>query len=294
MSRLKKIARHALNESPAYRICRQKDLARLLRLEERELKTLIDEPTYSVKDITTAKGKTRHTETPVKRLRSAHERLTRLLMQIEPPEYLYCPVKARSQIDNAARHRGARMVWTLDLKDYFPSTPSRRVYWFFNTVMKCTTDVSAVIAKLATREGHLPTGSPLSPILAYYSFYDMWNALAQVARENGCTITVYMDDITVSGSSVSGELTWRIKQGIHSAGLRYHKERTFVDEPALITGVIVDGEKLLLPYQQHLKAHDTRQLLSKAESDIDINRLNNRLRGLSGHRNQIRLAAVRT
>lgn len=254
---------------------------------------MVSQPTYSIKDIITPKGKTRHTETPVKRLRPVHEKLTGMLMQIEPPEFLYCPVKGRSQIDNAAKHRGARTTYTLDIKEYFPSTPSRRVYWFFNSVLKCAPDVSAVISKLATREGHLPTGSPLSPILAFYSFYDMWNSIARIAIEGGCVMTVYMDDVAISGAVVPGELIWKIKQSIYKAGLRSHKERKFQDQPALVTGVIVNGDKLLLPHQQHLKAHSTRELLRQTEDEADIVHLQNRLRGLAGHRNQIRLAAGR-
>ena len=57
-------------------------------------------------------------------------------------------------------HAGiSKEVRKLDVREYFPSTPSHRVYWFFHTVMRCSTDVAAVLAKLLTVEGHLATGS---------------------------------------------------------------------------------------------------------------------------------------
>jgi hypothetical protein len=60
---------------------------------------------------------------------------------------------------------------------------------------------------------------------------------------------------------------WRIKQMIHGYGLRYHKEKTFVDRPAEITGVIVRGDKLAVPHRQHLKRRSAQQELLIGEGD---------------------------
>ena len=232
----------------------------------------------------------RRTETPIKALRRVHERLTRLLMSIEPPAFLFCPVKGRSQIDNALYHRNATVVRTLDIKNYFPCTPTTKVRWFFYSVMRCAPDVSAILAKICTKNGRLPTGSPLSPILAFYAFFEMWNEIARLARNTSCLLSVYMDDITVSGRDVPGSLIWQIKQTIHNAGLRYHKEHSYRSEPAIVTGVVVFQGKLLLPYRQHLKAHETRVLWKEAISSEEALGYERRLSGLISHRRQIESA----
>lgn len=291
---MKKIKRHPLEASPLYNVRRRKDLARILNTNEKELQALTKSPLYSVKDIITDKGKKRHTETPVKQLRAIHERVERILMRIEPPSFLYCPVKGRSQISNAARHRGSRVFHTLDIKEYFPSTPQRRVFWFFNQIMGCARDVSAILATLTTREGHLPTGSPLSPILAFYAFYDMWTEVAAIGERNGLILTVYMDDVTVSGNAVPGDILWQIKNTIFRTGLRYHKERVYRDRPAIVTGIIVDGQNLLLPHRQHLKAHAARKRMCMTENLLEMEALESSLKGLMGHRRQVRLISSNT
>lgn len=275
---------------PLFRIKRRKDLCRILNISLQDLRSLTDQSMYAVKDVLTKKGKVRHTETPVKSLRAVHERLTRLLMSIQPPDYLFCPVKGRSQIDNALRHRNAGVICTLDIKNYFPSTPASKVAWFFLTRMECAPDVSAILAKIICRNGRLPTGSPLSSIAAFYAFSEMWDHISAIALKYGCVLTVYMDDLTISGPKVSGEALWEIKQAIHRAGLQYHKEHVYRAQPAIVTGVVIRDGKLLLPNRQHRKCHDTRQLVSSDTDNLEEH--HRRLAGLMAYRQQIQKAAM--
>jgi hypothetical protein len=83
--------------------------------------------------------------------------------------------------------------------------------------------------------------------LAYYAHMDVWEKVAEVAHANGCIVTIYIDDVTLSGARVPEALVWQIKQIIHRGGLRYHKEKRSVDRPAEVTGVILRQGALLLP-----------------------------------------------
>ncbi|MCP1748055.1 hypothetical protein ACVMGC_004711 [Bradyrhizobium barranii subsp. barranii] len=51
---------------------------------------------------------------------------------------------------------------------------------------------------------------------------------------------------------------------IHASGLRYHKEKTYFDRAAEITGVIVDRDRLLAPQRQHRKLHLAKANLARA------------------------------
>jgi hypothetical protein len=153
--------------------------------------------------------------------------------------------------------------------------------------MKCQPDVSSILASLLTVDDHLATGSPVSPILSFYAFYDMWHDLAQVASAAGFRITVYIDDVTVSGIAVPERFMWEIRRRIYKAGLRYHKERRFVNGRAEVTGVILHGGKTLLPNRQHKKAHELRQHLRPTlEPEIKL-RIKRRLAGLLSQRRQV-------
>jgi hypothetical protein len=211
--------------------------------------------------------------------------------RIAPPDYLFCPVKGRDYIQNAAKHRGNRVVRCLDIRKFFPSTSSRRVFWFFHTMMQCERDIAATLTRLACYKEHLPTGSPLSPILAYFAHIDVWTTIATICKANGYTLTVYIDDVTISGASVSAKVLWEIKKAIHRAGHRYHKEKLFVDGPAEITGVMVIGNTLVPPNRQHRKIRQSTKAL-KAPLSVEATReLENRLIGLRSQLRQIRKEA---
>ena len=232
-------------------------------------------------------GKKRGVQAPRDDLKAVQKRIADLLARIRPEEYLYCPAKRRSYVSNAARHKDSRVVRCLDITKFFPNTPSRRVYWFFARVMQCAGDIAGILAKLATYNSCLPTGSPLSPIMAHYAYIDVWRAIADLTKESWLLLTVYVDDITVSGAHVPDHLIWRAKQIIHASGLRYHKEKKYVDNPAEVTGVILRDGKMSLPNRQHLKMHKAKVDSRHTADEIEKSKLATRIRGLRAQQGQI-------
>jgi retron-type reverse transcriptase len=209
------------------------------------------------------------------------------LARIQPPDFLFCPVKRRSYVSNAAQHVGAKEIRTLDVQSYFATTPRHRVYWFFHTIMRCSADVASIFAQLLTVDGHLATGSTVSPFLAFFAFYDMWLEIAKIAMQAGCTLTVYMDDITISGDYVPDRVIWEIKKEIHKRGLRYHKEHRYAGGIGEVTGTVVRNGRLQVPNRQRKKAYETRVALDAATDSAEVEKLTNSLRGLNLQRQQI-------
>lgn len=163
---------HPLNQSPFYMLGNRAKLASILWISPSELRRLAkrSENLYSEFEVRKKTGGTRSVEHPARGLKVVQSRIAAILSRVTPPSYLFCPVKGRYYVSNAAQHRGQRIVRCLDIRKYFPSTPSRRVFWFFHSVMRCECDIAAILARLATFQQHLPTGSPLSPIMAYFAF----------------------------------------------------------------------------------------------------------------------------
>lgn len=277
---------HPLHQSPFYKLRSRKRLAAILGTEASELRSILAnaERLYSEFEVPKRTGEMRPVENPSRPLKLIQARIARLLSRIEPPNYLFCPVKGRCYVTNAAQHRGQRVVRCLDIRKYFPNTPSRRVFWFFRTVMQCDLDIAAMLARLATYKGHLPTGSPLSPIMAYFAYYDVWQEVASICLAHGYRLTVYIDDVTISGARVSASRIWEIKRVIHRAGLRYHKEKVYVGRAAEITGVIVNGDRLMVPNRQLKKLVQTRRELTLTGDDL---KLREKLTGLLGQMRQI-------
>jgi hypothetical protein len=281
-------ATYPLHQSPLYKLGSRSKLAALLGVSGADLRTLSAGDTlYHEFDIPKKSGTgVRHVENPCKALKRVQARLAKVLARINPPEFLFCPVKRRCYVTNAAAHRGNRVVQCLDIRKFFPSTPQRRVFWFFHKIMQCERDIAGVLANLACYQGHLPTGSPLSPIMAYFAFYDLWSRIAAFCKEKGYTFTVYIDDVTISGARVPKADIWQVQKMIHGVGLHYHKEKTFVDQPAEITGVVVRDGKLVAPFRQHKKMHEARALLAVA-LDVDRQALLGRVAGITGQIQQI-------
>lgn len=286
---------HPLNQSSLYKLTRRAKLARLLGLTNGQLRSLSRNSSrlYREKDIPKKDGQgLRHIEDPAKLLKVTQRRIADILAKITPPKFLYCPVKRRCYVTNAAQHRGNRVVKSLDIKKYFPNTKAQRVFWFFATVMQCERDIAATITSLACFDGHLPTGSPLSPIMAFYAHYDMWSKIEEVCDRHAITLTVYIDDITVSGEKVPETAMWEIKQAIHGTGLRYHKEKEFFDRPAEVTGVFVKGSQLSAPDKQYKKLRIAESASASALGGVAAYKAKQQIAGLTGQLAQIQAVAT--
>lgn len=244
---------------------------------------------YTEWDDVNDKGKVRHIENPRPQLKKAQACLATLLAMIEPPEFLTCPVKGRSYITNARCHVGAAEIVTMDVSTYFQSTTWKRVFWFFNKRLNMPSDTAWTLAHLATLNGKLPTGSPLSPVMAYLAHEDMWLAVAKLAADAGCRLTVYMDDLTVSGGRVPESLLWAIKQEFHKTGLRLNnrKERRYMSGEGVVTGVVVTPTGVRLPKRSHLKLSKARKAFA-TETDAQTKaEMATRLRGIESQHRQV-------
>lgn len=226
---------------------------------------------------------------PDPRLKAMQSRVADLLSRIAPPDFLFSPVKGRSYVDNAAHHIGARAFWQLDVANYFPSCSSNSVARFFGRDLECSPDVVAILVSITTYSACLPQGSPCSPILAYFANLPMWTAVARLAEAEGCRLSVYADDITLSGQVVPKALIWKIKQTIHKHGLRLKpsKEVSLISAPADITGVIVRDGKTFLPNRQLKKLVELRSERALACNPKLKIRLGNQIAGRKAQRRQV-------
>ncbi|WP_413989691.1 hypothetical protein ACMDCR_27650 [Labrys okinawensis] len=127
--------------------------------------------------------------------------------------------------------------------------------------------------------------------MAFFAHYDMWKEIASICRREGVTLTVYVDDLTVSGERVPERVMWEIKETIHGAGLRYHKEKLFVDRPAEVTGVFVVNNNISVPHKQFKKLRLALES-AKLAGSRQTKKAQLQLDGLKGQLSQIRKVAA--
>lgn len=263
---------YALDQCALYRCGSRKKLLRLLQTTPTKLAELKDaDVLYYRMEKPKKNGGVREVYAPRYDLKRIQTRLSELLMRLEAPDYLMSPVRGRSNIDNAAAHRHALAHRLIDIEDFYPSCSAAKVAWFFGKVLECPPDVVAVLTWLTTRNGSLPQGSPASPILAFLSYRDMWDEIATIAARDNNRLTVYVDDVTLSGRVVHGRTLWDIKQSLqrHGHKTKTTKEASRCGTPVAVTGVILRDGALLLPNIQHQKQHQLRKSLERMPEGPD-------------------------
>jgi hypothetical protein len=117
----------------------------------------------------------------------------------------------------------------------------------------------------------LATGSSASPIIAYYAFKPMFDALAELAGRHDLTMTAYVDDITMSGEAAGRSVLYEAHQIISEFGLKSHKMKNFsASTPKIITGVCNSPVGERVPNKLHLKIKVGFDELLKARSGKEV------------------------
>jgi RNA-directed DNA polymerase len=170
-------------------------------------------------------------------------------------------VPSRSHIEAAFAHRDATWAYSVDIRDFFVSTPQSTVldaYHYLGYDLKA----ASLLAQLSCFNGALSQGSPTSPTLSNICFRDLDVSLVELAQAYGATITRYADDIVFSGAGTFPE---QLKQDIERLfegtpwELAPEKSRL---EPLKgrikVHGLIVSGEgvRLTKGYRNKLRAYE--------------------------------------
>lgn len=264
----KTIERYKLTSSPLYRIGRHIDLAGALLLTRKHLRCLIIKRIayYNFRDVTIG-GKKRSLAVPIRDMRQVHERLKDLLGRIELPDYLYSPRKHRTPIKNAAAHRDASSIVKLDVRQFYPSTTDEHVFQFFKYRLGMADDIAGRLTKLCTINGRVPFGSPLSPILCALVHDDVFSRVASKCDLNDYTMTLWVDDITISGHQVSNRIIREIQRLLSAKRLIHHKAmRATTRKGIVITGNFVSTKKVSPANKIHLKIRNKLAELKRANT----------------------------
>lgn len=108
--------------------------------------------------------------------------------------------KRSSIFDNAKVHKKKKLVFNIDLKNYFDAINFGRVRGFFikNRNFCLDENVATVIAQIACHNNALPQGSPVSPVISNLIGHILDIRLSKIASDCGCSYSRYCDDITFS------------------------------------------------------------------------------------------------
>jgi len=282
--------RYPLNQSPLYKIVGLGQLEKILCIELKNLHRLLSPNNYRV----WLNKKEREIQQPIRWLAQVHNRIGRLLSRIDLPDYLFSQ-KGRSYIDNAKQHCNSHPLGKTDITKFYTSTTHAMVRRMFTNIFKCAGDVAKILADICCyKQQHLPTGSTLSGRVAFFSALPMFKSIETLAQKNKSKMTIYVDDITLSGPLVTKRFMSDIRGIIRQHGLKTKRAKTATfakDSAKPVTGVIVFEDGVRLPNSRHKLIWETRQAL-KVASITEREELLKSLRGRIQEEKQIKRIAT--
>ena len=256
---------------------------------------------YSIKIL----NNTRLIEEPSYKLKRLQKRIYALLSCIEFPEYLFS-CKKRSFIAGAALHANQpSVIIKVDIKKFYPSTHRDKIYKFWKNDMLMSSSVAEIMTNITTISlpeqntissffvdnnitslNHIPTGAPTSPILAFLCNWKMYDKINKIVTNHNGTLSIYVDDITVSGVNNPKEVLFLIRDEIFHNGYRISARKSGIKHNLRaieINGVIItkDGE-LRVPNRINKKL-----MIKKASVDYDSSAKAS-IDGLSNYRKMIK------
>ncbi len=174
--------------------------------------------------------------------------LDNILESIEVSPYAKAYIKKKSIKENAKFHKGQEIVLSLDMKNFFDSITSDKVYNCFKE-LGYKKDVVVLLTNLCCANGCLPQGAPTSPMLSNIILKDFDNKIGKYTNEKKIRYTRYADDMTFSGDFSPGQIISYVKKLLNKLGLKLNDSKTRTrkkEQRQEVTGIVVN-KKMQLP-----------------------------------------------
>lgn len=230
-------------------------LSYILGVAASELPSLRLGRRYHYRPFTVAKrdGRERRILAPSPALKEIQQRLLRNYLQglpAHPAATAFMP--GSSVVANARRHAGQSLIATVDLEDFFESTPYHRVRRFF-TQQGWDGRALSTLARLCTYRGSLPQGAPTSPALSNLVNVELDAALSALARRAGAVYTRYGDDMTFSWRSgeIPAYFEPAVQREVMATGYRIQPRKAWrvyrASQEPEITGLVLGRDGSVIP-----------------------------------------------
>jgi hypothetical protein len=149
-------------------------------------------------------------------------------------------IKGKSNITNAREHLGNPVIFTFDLKSFFPSVRPERVNRALIDELDCPADLASLLTKLATCDYQLPQGAPTSTDIANIVTLRLQRRLTGLAKQWGLKFTIYADDVSFSGTDIPERIVATVKMIVRAEGYRIHPTKGGVYDKSssqIVTGI---------------------------------------------------------
>lgn len=187
--------------------------------------------------------KWRHIDNPTGLLLETQRLLNRrYFRKLSWPEVFWGGIRGRSALGNATIHAGQPVVIRVDIANFYPSVNNDRVFACLRKHLGFGTEVSSIVTRLTTFQRRLPQGAPTSPAIGNLALLDIEPELRVIADELGLELSVFVDDIVVSGLGAERAIP-SILDVVEKAGFRAKRKKIQVcrtSDRQEVTGYLVN------------------------------------------------------
>jgi RNA-directed DNA polymerase len=183
--------------------------------------------------------------------------LTRILNLVEIPDYVYAFEKNKSIPSMANLHTNKEVVISLDLKDFFHSIKQSMVFEILGR-LGIHSLPARVLSELCTYKAFVPQGALTSPKIAnIITAFSFGPTVKEYCDTKGLTLTIYADDITMSGTVLTGNIPGIINDVtaiVRRYGFRINFDKTKVMRKTrrqYVCGVVVNEKTNLLKKERY-------------------------------------------
>lgn len=226
------------------------ELGPIFSTSEKSLEFFLNSKETFIKSLTLLKGSDSFREIQVIRNDEFKNFLKKLAVFLDDcylpaaPEQVHGFVKRKSIITNAQAHTRKKIVWNLDISDFFDSISIEKVEGMFQSI-GFKKPIAEVLAQLVTFNKKLGTGFPTSPVISNLIFISLDKKLNELAKKYQSTYSRYVDDITFS-SDLSIPSRQELDDTLNPEGffINLHKCRIYRrGGPQYVTGLNVVSSK---------------------------------------------------
>jgi len=136
-------------------------------------------------------------------------------------------------------------------------------------------DIAWLVAHLVTYKGFIPTGSPVSQLVAFFTYQQMFDKLDLFSKKHGLVFSLYVDDMTFSSTKpITQNIEYFVQKELENVKLTLNTKKTKkynkANEYKIITGVAISSsgeikvpnkrrEDIVDSYKQLLKTNDKNE-----------------------------------
>jgi RNA-directed DNA polymerase len=198
---------------------------------------------YRSHRIRKANGTLRILHVPQGQLKLLQQKINRhILDTVEPLRCVHGGVRGRSVITNAQRHVGKAIVFSVDVKDFFPSVGPQIVRTIF-AALGFRGEAADLLVQATTWDGQLPQGAPTSSAIANLSMTRVDVRLEGLAATQGFDYTRYVDDLTFSGPSQLKKFRGLIQRIVQEEGFKLNPDKSLTMHSGMrqvVTKIVVN------------------------------------------------------